>query len=126
MNLSILPAMASGTAKFHWPHPENLLLVRATAAGVLVRAAEDNLTPEQQENFIRYLRAEGFITASLAVQDRSGGRALGQERVPARWIIDSPRPEVDPSYALHRRRLSWCTLGFAAVWLAFMMAFIRW
>ena len=126
MNLSLHPAVASGTVKFRWHHPENLLLVRATAAGVLVRAAEDNLTPEQQEVFIRYLRAEGFITASLAAPDRFGGRVLGQERVPVRWIIDSPGSEVDPSYALHRRRLSWCTLGCAAVWLVFMMAFIRW
>ena len=126
MNLSLHPARASVTAEFLWHHPENLLRVRATTAGVLVRAAEGNLTPAQQEGFVRYLRTEGFITASPAAPDRFGGCVLSQEGVPVRWIIDSSRPEIDPSYALHRRRLSWCTLGFAAVWLVFMAAFLRW
>ena len=127
MNLSLRPSIASGTARFHWRNPENLLLVRATiAAGVLICAAEDNLTPEQQEGFIRYLRAEGFITANFAAPHRFGGRAPGQEEVPVRWVVGSSRPKIDPSYASHIRRLSWCLLGIVVVWLALMFALARW
>ena len=127
MNLSLRPSLASGTARFHWRHPENLLLVRATiASGVLICATEDNLTPEQQEGFIRYLRAEGFITTGFAAPDRFGGRAPGQEEVPVRWVVDSSRPKGDPSYAAHIRRLSWCLLGIAVVWLALMIVLVRW
>ena len=127
MNLSLRPLTASGTARFYWRDPENLLLVQESiSAGVLICAAEDNLTTAQREGFIRYLRAEGFITANSAAPDRFGERAASQERVSVRWIIDSSRPKIDPSYALHIRRLSLCLLGTVVVWLALMTALIRW
>ena len=127
MKLSLLPTTASGTAQFYWRDPENSLLVQETvAAGVLIYAVEDNLTPKQQEVFIQYLRAEGFIAASSAAPGRFGKCALSQEQVPVRWIVDSSCPEIDPAYALHIRRLSLCTLGIVVVWLAFMSALIFW
>ena len=125
MKVSLRPSAAHSTARFYWRDSGSLLLVQETiTAGVLIYAAEDNLTPKQQEVFIQYLWAEGFITANSVAPDRFGERTLNQEGIPVRWIIDSSRPKIDPSYASHIRRLSLCTLGIGVVWLAFMVALV--
>ena len=125
MNLPLRKGTTPDTAEFYRRSPENLLLVQGTSTGrVLVRATADNLTPEQQEAFIRYLQAEGFMAAGSDSPDRFGAWKLNRDMCLVRWIVDASWPDVDPAYALHLRRLSLCTLGIVVVWLAVMTVLV--
>ena len=82
------------------------------------------MTPEQQEAFVRYLRAEGFMAANSHSPDRFAAWKLNQDTCVVRWIVDASPSDVDPAYALHLRRLYLCTLGTVVVWLAVMTVLV--
>ena len=122
MKLRFRQSAAAGRAEFHRRHPDNLLLVQGTRTGeVLICAMADNLTPEQQEVFIQYLWAEGFMAAGSEPPDCFSGYQPHPEEHPSRWIVDASWPDADPAYAWHRRRLCLCTLGAVLVWLALII-----
>ncbi len=116
---------ACRTAEFYLRHPETLLLVQGVEEGrVLICATTDNLTPEQQEAFVQYLCAEGFMVGDPEPFDRFHERVLNREGQPVRWIVDPSWPEVDPAYTLHIQRLCWCTAGIMMVWLTLMAVLV--
>ena len=119
--------LARGSAEFYLRQPENLLLVRGTAdGGVLVCATADNLSTAEQEAFIEYLCAEGFLTAAGRPPDQALDRMPGHDEPSVRWIVDPSWPEVDPGYALHIQRLARYTAGSLIVFLALVAVMICW
>ncbi len=101
-----------GAAESYLYQLKNLLLVRGEGDGkVIICALANNLTPEQQDASIRYLCAEGFLAGDLEPLGRFHERMLDLEEQPVRWIIDPSWPSIDPSYALHIKRLCWYTAG---------------
>ena len=125
MKLSFRKPIARGSAEFYLRRPENLLLVRGTAAGgVLVCATADNLSITEQEAFIHYLCAEGFVTADGEPQDRDHDPVLDHDGQLVQWIVDPSWPEVGPEYTLHIQRLGRYTAGFLMVFLALVAAMI--
>ena len=110
---------------FYFPRPGNLLLVHGTGEGeVSVYATTDNLSREQQAAFIRYLCAEGFLRIDCELPGCFDQNVRDQEQPPVRWIVDPSWREADAAFALHIRRLCWCTAGTLMVWLAFMAALV--
>ena len=125
MKLPFRKPNARGSAEFYFRHPENLLLVRGTAVGgVLVCATADNLSMAEQEAFILYLCAEGFMTADGEPRDRAHDHVPDPGRRHVQWIVDPSWPEVDPEYALHIQRLGRYTAGFLMVFLALVVVMI--
>ena len=124
MKLPFRKPIARGAAEFYLRHPENLLLVRRTAGGVLVCATTDNLSTAEQEAFIHYLCAEGFMTADCEPQDRVHDPVPDHDEPLVRWIVDPSWPEVDPEYASHLQRLCRYTTGFLVVFLALVAVMI--
>ncbi len=125
MKLPFLRPVARRAAGFHFPRPGNLLRVHGTGDGrICVYATTDNVNPAQQESFIQYLCAEGFLNGGVEPLDGFHGRVLDREEPPVRWIVDPSWPQADAAYALHIRRLCWCTVGTMIVWLALMAAII--
>ena len=119
------PPSKGGTAEFYLRHPRNLLLVkREGSGGVLICATADNLSAEQKEAFVSYLRAEGFAP------DEAGGSAwfreliLELERQNVRWIVDPFWPEPDPVYTRHLQRLCWLIVGTVLAWLVLVAAVV--
>ena len=115
----------SRAAEFFLRHPENLLQVkRERDGGVLVCATADNLTVEQQEAFVRYLGAEGFMSGAFEPVGWFRGRNPDPEVQPVRWIVDPSWPEIDLVYARHLQRLCWCAAGTTMAWLALMVVLV--
>ena len=115
-----------GTAEFYLHHPENFLLVkRERSGGLLICATADNLTAESKEAFILYLCAEGFASDGPERSEWLREARLDTEGQAVRWIVDPSWPEADPVYTQHLRRLCWLIVGTVMIWLALMVAMVR-
>ena len=125
MKLPLHKSTAFGAAEFYRRDPENFLLLQRTEkGGMLICATADNLTPTQQEAFIQYLCAEGFVVADSEPLDCFEERRSCDENFPVRWMVGSSWRSVDPVYTLYMRRLCLCTLGIFLVWSALMIALV--